>query len=74
MYAERLMLETDVLGRLKHTPLLPANRKIEAIFLVIPESEQTNLGRQPHKDIAGKTIIIGNIIDAAPESEWNLPR
>ena len=74
MYAERVMLETDALGRLKQIPSLPANTRLEAIFLVIPESEQANYCRQPHKDIAGKTIILGNIIDAAPESEWNLPR
>ena len=72
MYAERLILETDVAGKLKQVPLLPANKQLEAIFLVIAESEQTNLRRQPHPDIAGKTKIIGNIIDAVPESEWNL--
>jgi len=74
MYAERLILETDVAGKLKQVPLLPANKQLEAIFLVIAESEQTNLHRQPHPDIAGKTKIMGNIIDAAPESEWNLPK
>lgn len=74
MYAERLILETDVAGKLKQVPLLPANKQIEAIFLVIAESEQTNLHRQPHTDIAGKTKILGNIIDTAPEAEWNLPK
>jgi len=73
MYAERLILETDVSGRLKQVPLLPANKKLEAIFLVIPEEEQTNLRRQPHPDIAEKTKIMGNILDTVPEAEWNLP-
>jgi hypothetical protein len=54
--------------------LLPANKQLEAIFLVIAESEQTDSHRQPHPDIAGKTKIMGNIIDAAPEPEWNLPK
>lgn len=74
MYAERLILETDVAGKLKQIPLLPANKQLEAIFLVIADSEQTNLRRQPHQDIAGKTKIMGNIIDAAPEADWNLPK
>lgn len=74
MYAERLILETDVAGKLKQIPLLPANKQLEAIFLVIAESEQINLLRQPHQDIAGKTKIMGNIIDAAPETDWNLPK
>lgn len=74
MYAERLILETDVAGKLKQVPPLPANKQLEAIFLVIAESAQANLHRKPHPDIAGKTKIMGNIIDAAPESEWNLPK
>ena len=74
MHAERLILETDFAGKLKQVPVLPANKPLEAIFLVIAESEPTNLHRQPHPDIAGKTKIMGNIIDAAPEAEWNLPK
>lgn len=73
MYAERLILETDVAGRLKQVPLLPANKRLEAIFLVIAENLQIDLCRQPHPDIAGKTKIMGDIIDTVPESEWNLP-
>jgi len=74
MYAERLILETDITGKLKQVPLLPANKKLEAIFLVIDENEQIGLRRQPHQDIAGKTKIFGNIIDATPETDWNLPK
>ena len=72
MYAERLILETDVSGKLKQIPVLPANKQFEAIFLVIAETEQTNRRRQPHSDIAGKTRIIGNIIETVPMSEWEL--
>ncbi len=74
MYAERLILETDLAGKLKQIPLLPANKQLEAIFLVIAEGGQSNSNRQPHQDIAGKTKIMGNIIDAVSESEWNLPK
>ena len=74
MYAERVILETDDVGKLKHIPLLPANKQLEAIFLVIAESGPTSLCRQPHQDIAGKTKIIGNIIDTTPESDWNLSK
>ena len=74
MYAKRLILETDVSGKLKHVPVLPANKQLEVIFLVIDEAEQTNLRRHPHEDIAGKTRIIGNIIDTVPVADWNLPK
>ena len=73
MYAERLILETDDAGKLKQIPVLPANKQLEAIFLVIAETEQTNLRRKPHPDIAGKTRIMGNILDTAPATEWHLP-
>jgi len=74
MYAERLILETDVTGKLKQIPLLPANKKLEAIFLVIADSGQQNVHRTPPQDLAGKIKITGNIIDAASETDWNLPR
>ncbi len=73
MYAERLILETDVSGKLKQMPILPANKQFEAIFLVIDEAKQANKRRQPHPDIAGKGKIMGNIIDTASTAEWNLP-
>lgn len=74
MYAERLILETDVSGKLKQMPVLPANKQMEAIFLVIAEIEQTAPHRQPHPDIAGKTKIAGNIIDTTGMADWNLPK
>ena len=74
MYAERLILETDFSGKLKQVPVLPANKQLEAIFLVIEETSQTKPRRQPHQDIAGKAKIMGDIIDAAPMAEWNLPK
>jgi len=43
-------------------------------FLVIADSEKNNEPRHPHHDIAGKIKITGNIIDTAPETNWNLPR
>ena len=73
MYAERLILETDVAGKIKQIPVLPANKQLEAIFLVIAERDQAKLRRQPHPDIAGKAKILGNIIDSAPVADWNLP-
>ncbi len=37
MYAERMIIETDPAGNLKQIPKLPANCRIEAIFLVMDE-------------------------------------
>ncbi|MGJ3247565.1 MAG: hypothetical protein ACFE0I_16010 [Elainellaceae cyanobacterium] len=35
MDAERLILETDASGNLRHVPKLPPNKQLEAIFLVV---------------------------------------
>lgn len=40
MYAERMIIETDPAGNLKQLPKLPANCRIEAIFLVMDEQPQ----------------------------------
>ena len=74
MYAERLILETDIAGKIKQIPVLPANKQLEAIFLVIAECNQEKPRRQPHPDIAGKAKIMGSIIDSAPVADWNLPK
>lgn len=74
MYAERLILETDMAGKLKEIPKLPPNKQLEAIFLVIENSPPIpNICRSPHPDIAGKVKIIGDVFDSAPVSDWNLP-
>ncbi len=73
MYAERIILETDSAGHLKEAPRLPPNRAIEAIFLVLDETERDAI-RRPHPDIAGKVRVMGNIQDSVAESDWNLPR
>ncbi len=35
IYAERMIVETDIAGNIKQLPKLPANSRIEAIFLVM---------------------------------------
>jgi len=73
MYAERLMLETDVFGNLMSMPTLPPNKRLEAIFLVISEQEaSSNIRRKPHAEIAGKSKIIGDIFDSVPTGSWDL--
>ena len=41
MYAERMIVETDPDGNLKQLPKLPANCRLEAIFLVMDEQPQS---------------------------------
>lgn len=73
MYAERVMLETDVAGKLKQVPVLPANKQVEAIFLVMDEAQQI-VRRQPAAEILGKTKIMGEIFDSAPVADWGLSK
>lgn len=70
MYAERMIVETDQSGNLKQIPKLPANCRMEAIFLVMDEQPYTI--RQPHPDIAGKARILGDVLSSVPEADWNL--
>ncbi len=75
MFTERLLLETDTAGNLKGIPKLPPNKKVEVIFLIMDKPGQKICTRRsPHLDIAGKTRIMGNIFDSAPENDWNLPK
>ena len=74
MYAERLILETDQSGILKHVPKLLPNKRLEIIFLVINDAHGGQaLRRSPHPDIVGKTRILGDIISSVPKTDWNLP-
>lgn len=73
MYAERVMLETDIAGRLKQVPVLPANKTVEAIFLVVDEVQQS-ARRQPSSEIAGKTKITGDVFDSVPAADWGLSK
>ena len=79
MYAEKLILETDLSGKLKKVPKLPPNKQLEAIFLVISKSTSTvavlrTLKWTLNPDIAGKVIIKGYIISCLPPSDWDLPQ
>ncbi len=73
MNAERLLLDTDHKGNLKGLPKFPPNKRVEVIFLIAEKAEQKNILRRfPHRDIAGKMRIIGNVFDTASEKDWNL--
>jgi hypothetical protein len=72
MYAEKMIVTTDNFGNLQAMPKLPANQKFEAIFLVL-ENKKIMPKRCPHPDIAGRVKIMGDIINTAPQAEWNLP-
>jgi hypothetical protein len=76
MYAERLILETDLSGKLKKTPKLPPNKRLEVIFLDLAPSIEPppRQHRRPHPDIIGNATILGNIMDSAPENDWALPK
>ena len=73
--AERFLLDTDNKGNLKGLPKFPPNKKVEAIFLIVDGPDQKLCARRfPHRDIAGKIRIMGNIFETATEDDWNLPK
>jgi hypothetical protein len=75
MQTEHLVLESDNAGNLKGIPKFPPNKRVEITFLVIDEPEkQLRKRRIPHRDIAGKTRIIGDVFNSTSESDWHLPQ
>ena len=70
MYAERLILETNQFGKIKKLPKLPANKKLEAIFLVLDDVATRPVKRAPHTDIAGKIKIVGDLFNTVPATDW----
>ncbi len=71
---DNLLLYTDQKGELKGLPKFPPNKKVELRFTVIDEPEpEMRIRRSPHRDIAGKIHIKGNIFDTASPNDWNLP-
>ncbi|MCK9304101.1 MAG: hypothetical protein M0P27_01725 [Bacteroidales bacterium] len=75
MFVEKMIIETDALGRLKKVPLLPPNKRLETIFFVVGDSVcDAPVKRQPSSDLKGSVKILGNILNSTPEESWNLPR
>ncbi len=73
MYAEKLIVKTDNFGNLQTMPKLPANKRFEAIFLILENDELPPPKRRPHPDIAGRIKITGDIINTVTQSDWDLP-
>lgn len=70
MQAERLIVETDAQGQIKAMPPLPANQRLEAIFLVLEPANRGAARRTPHPDIAGKTRLLGDVLESVPAADW----
>lgn len=74
MYAKKMILETDKKGIIRKIPVLPANKKYEAIFLVIEDlSEKQVVERKPHFNIAGKIQLKGDIFNTVSKNDWDMP-
>ncbi len=50
------------------------HHRVEVIVLTLDEEEPAPVQRQPHPDIVGRVQIHGDILDSAPEQDWDLPR
>ncbi len=70
MYTEKLILETDANGYLKQMPKLPPNIQLVVMLKEnqLPHSSQ----RKPSVKIAGKGLILGDIMEPVIVAEdWN---
>lgn len=71
MYAKKMILQTDIKGKFKYIPVLPANKKVEAIFLIEDDASENDIQlRKPHTEIAGKLTIKDDIINTIPVESW----
>jgi hypothetical protein len=50
------------------------HHRVEVIVLTLDEEEPAPVQRLPHPDILGRVQIHGDILDSAPEQDWDLPR
>ncbi len=75
MYAERLVLNTDSAGHLMSLPALPANKRIEAIFLVLDEKvNNSGLSNDQSETIAFANHSASNIpewLNSEEDAVWN---
>jgi hypothetical protein len=75
MQATKIMLTTDQNGHLVEQPRLPPNAEIEAIFLVVQQSESHNAKRQPSPRIAGQGKILDDLTAPVVDpDEWDALR
>ena len=75
MIAEKMIVETDGTGRLKSMPVLPPNKRLETIFLVIGEaSGSSHIKRKPCGDLKGTINFHGDVINTVQENDWDLPK
>ncbi|QUS59308.1 hypothetical protein IQE94_09955 [Synechocystis sp. PCC 7339] len=73
MQPKHIILETDQLGNLKNVPKLPPNKKIQEIFLVLDDiNESTLLVNSTPANLVGKVQILGDIFDSVPETDWEI--
>jgi hypothetical protein len=71
MQAEKRILETDAAGHPKQMPSLPANARIEAVFLVL-DQDTPDERRKPSPRIAGKGRILGDLFSPViPPEDWD---
>lgn len=71
MRAEKMILETDQKGHLQNVPPLPANTRIEAIFLISDQQNPLKAKQTPSPQISGKGKIIGDILSpVVPVEDW----
>jgi hypothetical protein len=70
MYAEILLLNTDSTGHLINLPVLPANTRIEAIFLVLDDNNKSTIIRNNRLSTdQSETIAFANH-SASNIAEW----
>jgi hypothetical protein len=73
MQPKHIILETDQSGNLKNVPKLPPNKKIQGIFLVLDDINESNLPvNAPPINLVGKVQILGDIFDSVPETDWEI--
>lgn len=70
MYTEKLILETDAHGNLQKMPKLPANIQL---VVILKENKPQPLQRKPSAKIAGKGLILDDIMEPVIAAEdWNV--
>ena len=71
MQAQRVITQTDSNGYLTGLPLLPPDKSVEVIMLLLDNSPPSRKSKVP-AHLRGRIREIGDVISSAPAQDWNV--
>ncbi len=71
MQAQRIVTQTDSTGHLTGLPLLPPDKSVEVIMLLLATPLPLKKSKAP-AHLRGRIRETGDVISSAPAQDWNV--